>query len=52
MHQKFIILRQVNAGWDLSRNLQKPESRKNLEKSQAWPFERLLKTDNFFNGDH
>ena len=43
---------QVNAGWDLSGSFQKPESRKNLEKSPAWPFERLSRTCNFFNGDH
>ena len=43
---------QVNAGWDLPGSLQKPESRKNLEKSHAWPFERLSRTRKFFNGDH
>ena len=34
---------QVNAGWDLSGS---------FEKSHAWPFERLSRTDKFFNGDH
>ena len=43
---------QVNAGWDISGSFQKPESRKNLEKSHAWPFERLSRTSKFFNGDH
>ena len=52
IHQKFVILRQVNAGWDLSENFQKPESRKNLEKSHAWPFKLPSRTDKFFNGDH
>ena len=52
INQKFVILRQVNAGWDLSGHFQKPESRKNLEKSHAWQFERLSRTDKFFNGGH
>ena len=43
---------QVNAGWDLSGSFQKPESWKNLEKSHAWPFERLSRTRKFFNSDH
>ena len=43
---------QVNTGWDLSRSFQKPGSRKNLEKSHAWPFEKLLRTSKFFNGEH
>ena len=49
----FIVdFEQVNAGWDLSGSFQKPESRKNLEKSHAWPFESLSRTDKFFNGHH
>ena len=43
---------QVNTGWDLSRSFQKPKSWKNLEKSHAWPFERLSRTPKFFKGDH
>ena len=43
---------QVNAGWDHSGSFQKPESRNNLEKSHAWPFERLSRTGKFFNEDH
>ena len=43
---------QVNAGWHLSGTSQKPESRKNLEKSNAWPFERLSRTGKLFNRDH
>ena len=43
---------QVNIGWDLSGSFQKLESRKNLEKSHAWPFKRLSPTRKFFKGDH
>ena len=43
---------QVNAGWHFSGTFQKPESRKHLEKSNAWPFERLPRTGKFFNRDH
>ena len=42
---------QVNPGWNFSGSFQKPESRKNLEKSYAWPFERLSRTGKFFNRD-
>ena len=42
----------VNAGWDLSGSFQKPKSGKNLEKSHAWPFEKLSRTGKFFNKDH
>ena len=43
---------QVNIGWDLSGSFQKLESRKNLEKSHAWPFKRLSPTRKIFKGDH
>ena len=43
---------QVNIGWDLSGSFQKLESRKNLEKSHAWPFKRPSQTRKFFKGDH
>ena len=42
----------MNIGWDLSGSFQKLESRKNLEKSHAWPFKRLSPTRKFFKGDH
>ena len=37
---------------DLSGSFQKLESRKNLEKSHAWPFKRFSATHTFLNGDH
>ena len=43
---------QVNIGWDSSGSFQKLESRKNLEKSHAWPFKRLSPTHKFFRGNH
>ena len=43
---------QVNIGCDLSGSFQKLESRKNLEKSHAWPFKRLSPTRKFFKGEH
>ena len=43
---------QVNIGWDLSGSFQKLESRKNLEKSHAWPFKRFSPTRKCFKGDH
>ena len=43
---------QVNIGWDLLASFQKLESRKNLEKSHAWPLKRLSPTRKFFKGDH
>ena len=49
----FIVdFEQANSEWDLSKSFQKLESRKNLEKSHAWPFERLSRTGKFFNEDH
>ena len=47
-----VVFEQVNTEWDLLKSFQKPGSRKNLEKSHAWPFERLSRTHKFFNGDH
>ena len=47
-----IDFEQVNIGWDLSGSFQKLESRKNLEKSHAWPFKRLSPTRKIFKGDH
>ena len=43
---------QVNTVRDLSGSFQKLESRKNLEKSHAWPFKRFSTTHTFLNGDH
>ena len=43
---------QVNIGWDPSGSFQKLESRKNLEKSHAWPFKRFSPTRKFFRGNH
>ena len=37
---------------DLSWSLQKLESRRNLEKSHAWPFKGLSPIRKFFKGDH
>ena len=42
----------MNIGWDLSGSFQKLESRKNLEKSHAWPFKRFSPTRKCFKGDH
>ena len=42
----------MNIGWDLSGSFQKLESRKNLEKSHAWPFKRLSPTRKFLKEDH
>ena len=47
-----IDFEQVNIGWDLPGSFQKLESRKNLEKSHAWPFKRLSPTRKIFKGDH
>ena len=43
---------QVNTVRDLSGSFQKLESRKNLEKSHAWPFKRFSPTRKCFKGDH
>ena len=43
---------QLDIGWDLSGSFQKLESRKNLEKSHAWPFKRFSPTCKCFKGDH
>ena len=43
---------QVNIGWGLPGSFQKLESRKNLEKSHAWPFKRLSSTRKVFRWGH
>ena len=46
-----VVSEQVNIRWGLS-GFQKPDSRKNLEKSHASPFKRLSRTRKLFKGDH
>ena len=41
-----------NTEWDLSGSFKKPESLRNLEKSNVWSLERLSRTWKFFYGDH
>ena len=52
MSPLLILNKWILARWDLSGSFQKLESRKNLEKSHAWPLKRLSPTCKYFKGKH